>query len=73
MAFPDTMRLEDVFESFNAAEELFSKNLEESKSKGNTIEVARNEGALEAIQWLKRDNQYELWKVINKRRRNLEG
>lgn len=73
MAYQKMVPLEGVFDSFDAAEEMFSSNLQKAKENGRSDDIIRYEGALEAIKWMKYDNQYEIWKSVIKKRKSMES
>ena len=50
--------LVDVFESIDAYRNLFSEHLEDARKEGNPIDIARHEGQLEALKYIKRDLGY---------------
>ena len=50
--------LADVFESIDAYKSIFSEHLENARKDGDQIDIARHEGQLEALKYIKRDLGY---------------
>ena len=56
------------YESLDAAEELFSEHMQNAMKKENSENITRYKGALDAVQWLKKDLCYDILVPMLKRK-----